>query len=472
LSAEEYIETNWNRILDELLTFLRIPSVSTDPSHRGDIDRAAEWVAEKVRAAGPFTVTVMATAGHPVIYGEWLGAPGRPTMLVYGHYDVQPPDPLDRWHSNPFEPQIRDERIYARGVSDDKGPMFIPIKAAEALFATEGGLPINLKLLLEGEEEIGSPNLNGFIAEHAEMLAADYALSADGAMWRVDVPSITTGSRGLAALNLEVHGPAKDLHSGRHGGAVKNPLHALVELLATLHHPDGSVAVDGFYDHVRDMTAPERGALARLTFDEDAYRTEVGVPELWGESGFSTLERLWTRPTLELNGMGGGYAGEGTKTVIPASAFAKITCRLVPDQDPAEILQALQHHLKAHTPTGVHIHTHPQPGSAPAYRIAADHPGLRTARQVLSDLYGQEAVDVLIGGTLPVTEIFARVLNIDTVFFSFSTADEDFHAPNEFFRLSRFRDGLRAWIRFWEIAGETPVDHWANASSQAGVPRP
>jgi acetylornithine deacetylase/succinyl-diaminopimelate desuccinylase-like protein len=463
LSTEDYIDPNWDRMLGELLDFLRIPSVSTDPAHRADIDAAASWVADSLRAAGPFEVRIMETSGHPVVYGEWLGAPGKPTLLVYGHYDVQPPDPLDMWRSAPFEPEIRDDRIYARGVSDDKGPMFIPIKAAEAFFATAGALPINLKLVLEGEEEIGSPSLNGFIADHRDMLAADYALSADGAMWRVDLPSIITGSRGLCALNLEVQGPAKDLHSGRHGGAVQNPIHALVEILATLHRPDGSVAVEGFHDRVRPSTLEERAELAALPFDDEAYRAEVGAPELWGEEGYSALERQWTRPTLELNGIGGGYGGEGSKTVIPSTAFAKITCRLVPEQDPAEILGAVERHLRAHTPPGVRLQTQPLSGSASAYRIPADHPGLDIARRVLRDLYGREPVAVLMGGTLPVSEIFARVLDIDTFFFSFSTADEDFHAPNEFFRLSRFRDGIHAWIRYWEAAGEgtaqQPLSH-------------
>lgn len=452
MSPEESIDSNWDRILAELEQFLRIPSVSTDSAHRTDIEAAAAWVAESLRAAGPFRVEVLPTAGHPIVYAEWLGAPGRPTILVYGHYDVQPPDPIDRWHSAPFEPEIRDGRIYARGCSDDKGPMFIPIKAAEALFGTEGRLPVNLKLVFEGEEEIGSPSLEGFLTGHRELLSADFALSADGAMWRADLPSITVGSRGMAALNLEIDGPAKDLHSGRHGGAVQNPLHALAELLASLHHPAGSVAVEGFYDAVRVASPAERAAIVSLPWDEDAYREETGVPAPWGESGFSTLERQSIRPTVEVNGLGGGYAGEGSKTVIPAGAFAKLTCRLVPDQEPDRILELVEAHLHRRLPPGVRLRTHRLPGSARAYRIRHDHPGLQVARDVLRELDGRSPVDVLIGGTLPVTEMLARILGVDTVFFSFSTADEDFHAPNEFFRLNRFRDGIRAWIRYWNAA--------------------
>jgi acetylornithine deacetylase/succinyl-diaminopimelate desuccinylase-like protein len=455
MSISAYFDDHWNEIVGDLLTFVRIPSVSTDPAHREDIDAAASWVAAHVRAAGPFRVEIIPTEGHPVVYAEWLGAPGRPTLLVYGHYDVQPPDPLEAWDSPPFVPEIRDERIYGRGVSDDKGPMVVPIKVAEAYFATEGALPLNLKMMFEGEEEVGSPNLRGFIEEHREMLTAEYAVSADGAMWRPDMPSITTGSRGLAALTLVVRGPTKDLHSGRHGGAVANPLHALGALIASLHNSDGSVAVDGFYDRVRSYSAEERARFKALPFDDASYQREVGAPALFGEEGYTTLERQWIRPTVEVNGMGGGYQGDGGKTVIPSTAFAKISCRLVPDQVPDEILDLVERHIEAHIPIGVEVTMSRQRGSAPAYVISADHPGLRVAQNVLREVDGADPAIVLIGGTLPVSDIFSRVLGIDTVFFSFSTADEDFHAPNEFFRLARLRAGLDAWAAFWRLAGES-----------------
>lgn len=457
LSPHEYLDSQEDRIVDELLEFLRISSVSTDPTQRAGVDAAASWVAGRLQRAGPLRVEILNTAGHPVVYAEWLGAPGKPTLLVYGHYDVQPPDPLDLWQTDPFEPRIEGDRIYARGVSDDKGPMFIPIKVAEAYFATRGMLPVNLKFLFEGEEEIGSPSLDAFISDHAELLRADYALSADGAMWRIDLPSVITGSRGLVALNLDVRGPAKDLHSGRHGGAVQNPLHALAELLASLHYPDGRVAVDGFYDAVRTPSEAERAEIAALNFDDEAYRASVGATTLFGEQGYSTLERQWIRPTVELNGLSGGYQGEGGKTVIPATAHAKLSCRLVPNQQPHEIAGLVRRHLMKHVPSGIETHITERPGGAPAYRIPSDHPGLQVARNVLRGLYGQEPAPVLIGGTLPVSEIFFRVLKIDTVYFSFSTADEDFHAPNEFFRLSRFRDGLRAWTSYWEEAARGAV---------------
>lgn len=305
-STEAYLKALAVRIQDELLEFARIPSISADPAHAADVRRAAAWVADALLAAGPFTVRVLPTSHHPVVYAEWTSAPGKPTVLVYGHYDVQPPDPLDKWLTPPFEPDIREGRIYARGVSDDKGPMFLPIKAAEAFFATTGGLPINVKFLFEGEEEIGSPDLEGFLREHAAMLAADFVMSADGAMWRIDEPSVSISSRGLVGLEVTVTGPAKDLHSGRHGGAVANPLHALAELIASLHTPDGRVAVEGFYQHVLKLSEAERAAIRNLPFDERRYLEEVGAPSSFGEAGYGILERQWTRPTLEVNGMWGG----------------------------------------------------------------------------------------------------------------------------------------------------------------------
>ncbi len=463
-APERYLETQRDRILDDLLAFLRLPSVSTDPTHQRDIWETARWLEARLRRAGPLTVELAATDGHPVVYAEWLGAPGRPTILIYGHYDVQPPDPLERWLSPPFAPEIRDGRIYARGASDDKGPMLIPIAVAEAFFATDGALPVNVKLLFEGEEEIGSPHLDSFVTARASQLAATYALSADGAMWRASEPSISVGSRGLVALDVEVHGPRTDLHSGRHGGALQNPLHALAALVASLHTDDGRVAVAGFYDAALEVSLEERRAIAELAFDDEAYRASVGAPTLFGEAGYTTLERQWLRPTLEVNGLGGGYQGPGSKTVIPASAHAKISCRLTPGQRPDDIVALLRRHIDTHTPPGVEIEVTVQPGSAPAYRIDGAHPGLRVACRVLREVYGRPPLDVFIGGTLPVAEIFKRALGIDTVFFSFSTADEDFHAPNEFFRASRLWEGLSAWTRYWQVAGgdELEITHDEN----------
>jgi len=449
-----HLRANHDRIFSKLVEFASIPSVSTDPAHAADIDRAARWVATELAAAGPLTVRTLLTAGNPVVYGEWLDAPGRPTVLVYGHYDVQPPDPLEKWHSPPWTPTVRDGRLYARGVSDDKGPMLIPIAVAEAFFATAGGLPVNVKFMFEGEEEIGSRHLDAFVERHKDLLAADVVVSADGAMWRIDEPSLTVASRGLCGLELTLTAASKDLHSGRHGGGVANPLHAMATLIASLHEPDGRVAAAGFYDAVRELSPDERAALAALPYDERAYLAQIGAPSAFGEPGYTTLERQWTRPTLEVNGMWGGYQGPGQKTVIPSEAHAKITCRLVPDQHPDEILARVERHLQTHLPSGTRLSLSISDHGSGAAQIRNDHFALKAADAALQATYGVRPLVVRMGGTVPISELFQRQMGLDTVFFSFSTADEDFHAPNEFFRLHRLHEGLEAWARYWRILGE------------------
>ena len=451
----KYLRDRQAPALAELIEFAAIPSVSTDPAHAADVRAAASWVAGKLGAAGPFNVRTIPTSRNPVVYGEWLRAPGKLTALVYGHYDVQPADPVEKWQSAPFTPTVRDGRLYARGVSDDKGPMLIPIKVAEAFFAVASALPINIKCMFEGEEEIGSPSLDSFIAGHKELLAADVVISADGAMWRIDEPSLTVSSRGLVALEITLMAGKKDLHSGRHGGSVANPLHAIAELIASLHEPNGRVAVAGFYDRVRELTRSERTAITALPFDETRYLAEVGAPEPFGEPGYSTLERQWTRPTLEVNGMWGGYQGPGEKTVIPSEAHAKITCRLVPDQDPDEIVSLVRRHLEAHVPAGTRLSIHPGDHGARPAHISADHFALKAADGALREVYGVQPLIVRSGGTVPIAELFQRHMGLSTVFFSFSTADEDYHAPNEFFRVGRLNEGLEAWARYWTILGET-----------------
>jgi len=449
-----HLRANHDRIFGKLVEFASIPSVSTDPAHAADIDRAARWVAAEVAAAGPFTVRTVSTAGNPVVYGEWLGAPGKSTVLVYGHYDVQPPDPLEKWDSPPWTPTLRDDRLYARGVSDDKGPMLIPIAVAEAFFAAAGGLPVNVKFLFEGEEEIGSRHLDAFLQQHKDLLAADVVISADGAMWRIDEPSLTVASRGLCGLELTLTAASKDLHSGRHGGGVANPLHAMATLIASLHEANGRVAVAGFYDEVRELSFNERAALAELRYDEQAYLTQIGAPAAFGEPGYTTLERQWTRPTLEVNGMWGGYQGPGQKTVIPSEAHAKITCRLVPDQDPETVAARVARHLEAHVPRGTRLSLSLAEHGSRAAHIGTDHFALKAADAALRATYGVKPLVVRMGGTVPIAELFKRHMNLDTVFFSFSTADEDFHAPNEFFRIHRLHEGLEAWARYWTMLGE------------------
>ena len=452
-----HLETHHASILTELIEFASIPSVSTDPAHAGDMESAWQWVAAALRAAGGFDVRTIKTAGNPVVYAEWLGAPGKPTILVYGHYDVQPPDPLEKWHNPPFTPTVRDGKLYARGVSDDKGPMLIPIKVAQAFFAVTGGLPLNVKCMFEGEEEIGSPSLDAFIREHKDLLAADVVVSADGAMWRINEPSLTVASRGLAGLEITLTAASKDLHSGRHGGAVANPLNAMARLIASLHDSSGRVAVAGFYDAVQELSQAERKDIAALPFDDAGYLAQVGAPATFGEPGYSTLERQWTRPTLDVNGMWGGYQGPGQKTVIPTEAHAKITCRLVADQDPDEIVRLVTHHLESNVPAGTRVRITAGDHGARPYRIAADHFALAAAAEALEAVYGVQPFVVSMGGTVPISELFKRHMGIDTVFFSFSTADEDYHAPNEFFRIHRLNEGLAAWARLWDVLASSHV---------------
>ena len=443
-----------SEILATLRDFVAIPSVSTDPAYAGDMRRGADFLAAHMRACGLENVAVRPTDGHPVVMADWLHAGGKPTILIYGHYDVQPPEPLAKWRTPPFEPTLRDGRLYGRGASDDKGPVIVALSAIAAFLKTAGRLPVNIRLLIEGEEEIGSAHLDAFVAENAEALAADFVLSADGAAWRVDLPSIAVASRGICALEVKVTGAAKDLHSGRHGGSVANPLQVLSRLLASLHDETGAVAVSGFYDGVRLPSADERQALAEIPFDEAAYLRSVGALEGAGEAGWTMLERNWLRPTLELNGIWGGYSGPGSKTVIPSEAQAKITCRLVPDQAPAAILDGIEQHLRRLCPSGVTVSVTREPGGALPVAVPADHPGLRLAMQVLEEIYGQKTLPVRMGATVPIGGIFRQRLGIETVFFSFATSDEDYHAPNEFFRLERLRDGVRAWIRYLSLLGQ------------------
>jgi acetylornithine deacetylase/succinyl-diaminopimelate desuccinylase-like protein len=431
--------------LDELLDFLRIPSISSLPQHNDDVERAAQWVAARMEQAGIETSHVLPTGGHPVVYGEWLKAPGKPTVLIYGHFDVQPVDPLAQWNHSPFEPVVENGRVTARGASDDKGNMLVPILTVEAFLQSEGTLPINLKFLFEGQEEIGSPQLAGFIAEHEERLACDLVVSADGSQWSEEQPSLLVGLRGLCALQIDVRGATHDLHSGAFGGTVQNPLHALAHLIDSMHDSDGRVAIQGFYDQVRPLGDQERTEIAAVPFDETMYRQELGVKQLYGERSYSTLERAWARPTLELNGIWGGFQGAGTKTVIPQEAHAKVTCRLVPDQDPEQIRELITAHVEKNAPPGVEVSIQAEASKAKAYLIPADHPGNRVAREVHLELYGKEPLSVRNGGSIPFCTIFLDALGVYTVSFGFQLEDEKAPSPNEFFRLSSFERAQKAY---------------------------
>jgi acetylornithine deacetylase/succinyl-diaminopimelate desuccinylase-like protein len=451
-AALDFLRRNQDRIVAELSAFARIPSVSTDPAYAAHIPEAVRFVVEQLRGVGLEHVEVLAGGGHPAIYADWLHAEGAPTILVYGHYDVQPPDPLSAWTSPPFEPTLRNGRLYGRGTTDNKGPMLIPIKVAEAFLATAGRLPLNVKFIIEGEEEVGSAHLAETLVAEQRRLAADFVLSADGARWRVDLPAVNVASRGIIVLEASLATAAKDLHSGRYGGTIANPLHLMARLVASLHDADGRVAVAGFYDGVREPSHAERAVIAAVPFDEAAYRALTGATALVGERGYTTLERQWIRPTLDLNGLWGGYQGAGSKTSIPHVAHAKISCRLVPGQEPDRIAALIRRHLETQCPPGGTLSVSEGHG-ARAYEMPADHPCLAVVEQVLEEIYGTPAVRIRIGATLPVSEMFKRILGIDTMLFSFSTSDEDFHGPNEFFRLQSLADGLAAWTRTWEILG-------------------
>jgi len=437
------------RYLRELAEFVAVPSVSRDAEH-DTMQTAAQWLAGQLRFAG---AQVVPTAGHPVVLGEWLGAPGAPTILVYGHYDVQPTGDLAEWDTPPFELTADGDVVRGRGSTDDKGPVYIVMKTAQAYLEQEGGLPLNVKFLFEGEEEIGSPNLPAFLAEHADELAADLVVSADGAMWRPTEPSVALASKGLVTIDITVHGANTDLHSGRYGGTVANTLHVLSEILASLHRPDGTVAVDGFYDGIPPLTAERRRQLAAIDFSETEYLAGLGLPQPHGEAGYSTIERLWERPTLDVNGVRGG----GKYTVIPHVAVGHVSCRLVPGQDPDAVIEAIAAHVRGRATAGTRVTVRADQARVPAYTIPADHPAIGAAVAALEAVYpGQEVLRVCVPGTLPATVLFERQLGVKTLFFSFSTADEKLHAPNEFLRIRRLREGMRAWEQLWRLLAAGP----------------
>jgi acetylornithine deacetylase/succinyl-diaminopimelate desuccinylase-like protein len=449
-----YVREHRNEFLSELMDFLRIPSISALPEYAPEVQRAAEWVVDRMTAAGIENAKVMPTGGHPVVYGDWLHAPGKATIMIYGHFDTQPADPIDLWSRPPFEPVVVGDRIYARGASDDKGNMLIPILAAEAMLKGEGALPVNVKFLFEGQEEIGSPQLTDFVRAHKELLACDVVFSSDGGQYSEAEGAVLVGRKGLCGVQIEVQGAKSDVHSGTYGGAIQNPIHALALILNSMRSPDGKITIDGFYDNVVPLTAEDRASMAMVPFDEEKFKRELGIDDVFGEPGYTTLERAWARPTLDVNGIWGGFQGEGTKTVLPCKASAKLTCRLVPDQDPNQIMDLIEAHVARFTPAGVKVAVKRFPGTAKPYHIPRNHPGNEAARAVLEDVYGKPPYYIRTGGTIAVCHTFLSILGVHTVSFAFGLNDECVHAPNEFFRLSSWDRGQAAYCKLFIRMGQ------------------
>lgn len=453
-NALKYASKNGPKFIEELKALLRIPSISTDPAYADDVRRAATWFADHLRKIGIEEVQVHDTPGHPIITARHHAGDGRPTVLVYGHYDVQPPDPLDLWSSPPFEPVERDGMLYARGSCDDKGQLFIHAKAAESYLQTDTELPVNLKFVVEGEEESGSVHLRPFLENHRDLLSADFALISDTAMFGDGIPSITYGLRGLAYVEVLLIGPNRDLHSGVYGGAVENPINALSRLISSLHDERHRVTIPGFYQNVRDLSDEERRALRQLPFDETAWLRSVGLDTSRTEEGYSVLESIWARPALDVNGIWGGYQGAGAKTVLPSTAGAKISVRLVPDQRPQDVVAGLKYFLDASVPETMKLTFHDLHGGYPML-VERDIPPMKAAFRALRDVFEREPAFIREGGSIPVVADFKNVLGLDTVLMGFGLNSDAIHSPNEHFGLDRFRKGIAASIRFMaELAQE------------------
>jgi len=437
---KEYQHQHQQRFLDEMLELLRVPSISAKSEHKEDMRRCAELVRQRLLDSGADRAQILETAGHPVVFGEKIIDPSKPTVLVYGHYDVQPPEPLELWHSGPFDPVIKDGKVYARGSADDKGQFYMHVKAMETMVKTNS-METNIKFLIEGEEEVGSPNLGKFVAENRELLKADVILISDSALLSMETPTLDVGMRGLAYIQVEVTGANRDLHSGTYGGAVANPITILCKMIASCHDENNHITIPGFYDDVAKASAEERELLARAPFDEKEYMAELGVEALWGEKGFTTNERTGIRPTLELNGIWGGYTGEGAKTVLPSKAYAKISARLVPNQDSNKIAQLLIDYFEKNAPAGVTVKAELHHGGEP-YVTPIDSKGYRAAAKALQTTFGKDPIPVRGGGSIPICTILERELGIKIVFMGFGLDNDNLHSPNEKFNLENYYKGI------------------------------
>jgi acetylornithine deacetylase/succinyl-diaminopimelate desuccinylase-like protein len=452
-ATNTFVEQHKDRLLEELKSFLRIPSVSTLPEHVPDVRRAARFVADSLAAAGLENIEVIETARHPLVYADWLHAPGKPTVLCYGHYDVQPPDPLEEWKSPPFEPTLRDGNLYARGSADDKGQMYMHVKAVEALRAVNGRLPVNMKFLIEGEEEVGGESVAKYVRENAAKLRADVALVSDTELFAEGIPTLCVGLRGLIYTEIEARGPARDLHSGIYGGAAPNAIFGLVELLAKLKNANGVIQIPGIYDDVEPPAPAEKHSWTMLPFSEQEFlRNEVGSTRLTGEPGYTVLERTWARPTLEVHGIAGGFTAAGAKTVIPARATAKVSIRLVPKQDPDKIVAAYKKFIRENTPAGIATEVRVLSAS-PAIVVNPDHPAIDVAARAFRDILGRETVFIRSGGSIPIVGDFATHLGIPTILMGFGLPDDGLHSPNEKYKLSNYYAGIMTIAHFLEQYG-------------------
>lgn len=449
---KEYQEKNKERFLNELLALLRIPSVSARSEHKDDMQNCALAVQKSLQEAGAENVTIYPTAGHPVVYGEKIIDASKPTVLVYGHYDVQPPDPLELWHSGPFEPLIKDGKIYARGACDDKGQFYMHVKALETLVQTNS-LPVNLKFIIEGEEEVGSPNLGMFVHDHKELLKADVILISDTSMLSMQTPSIDVGVRGLSYIEVEVTGANRDLHSGVYGGAVANPITILAHMITSLHDENNHISIPGFYDDVVESSASERAEMSKAPYNEDEYKKDLGVKELWGEKGYTTNERTGIRPTLELNGIWGGYTGEGAKTVLPSKATAKISCRLVPNQKSAKMTELILNHIRSIAPDCVTVKAWEHHGGDP-YMTPVDSTEYRAAAKAIEATFGKAPIPVRGGGSIPITALFESELGCKVVFLGFGLDSDNLHSPNEKYDLFNFYKGIETIPYFHKYYAE------------------
>lgn len=445
--VDGYLKEHGGRFEEELKGLIRIASVSAQPAHNADTRRAAEFVRDDLKASG-IDAALVETAGHPIVLGRSPVVAGQPTVLVYGHYDVQPAEKSDGWDSEPFEPVVKNGNIYARGATDDKGQFYTYLKATEAWMKAGGGLPVNVIYVIEGEEEVGGANLEHFFAERAAELACDYAVISDCSQWAPGQPAVTYGLRGLCYLELHVHGPKNDLHSGMFGGAVKNPLNALCQIIASLHDETGRVAIDGFYDAVKPLADWERAEFARLPFDETKWKNDLGLKEVFGEAGYSTLERKSARPTCDVHGLWGGYSGPGPKTVLPAKAGAKLSFRLVPDQDNKVIADLFRKHVAKVCPPGVTFEVIEHHG-APGVVVATDTPGMAAARRAIAAAFDNPPVMVREGGSIPVVGLIKDLLKVDTLLLGWGQNDDNLHGPNEKFSIADFHRGIRAGSRFF-----------------------